>query len=166
MNTKPPLWFRLRRVRERLSIITLCIVVVIEFIPTRKPKENRMADTKLGIPDETDGAAAPADTAPNTAGLHAGTPMPRLIQIALGGYVVGMFVAILYLLIKTWPLGTTGSSETSEFFWGPVTLAADIRLMLIAVLAGALGAYVHLATSFADYAGNERLWRVGGGGIS
>jgi hypothetical protein len=29
--------------------------------------------------------------------------------------------------------------------------------MLIAVLAGALGAYVHLATSFADYAGNERL---------
>jgi hypothetical protein len=98
-------------------------------------------------------AADPGDTGK----LRPGTPMPKLIQMALGIYVVGMFVAILYLLIKIWPLTTSGSPETSEFFWGPVTLAADIRLMLIAVLAGALGAYVHLATSFADYAGNERL---------
>jgi hypothetical protein len=29
--------------------------------------------------------------------------------------------------------------------------------MFVAAIAGALGAYVHLATSFADYAGNERL---------
>ena len=29
--------------------------------------------------------------------------------------------------------------------------------MFMAALAGALGSYVHLATSFADYAGNEKL---------
>lgn len=33
----------------------------------------------------------------------------------------------------------------------------DIRLLLIAPVAGALGAYVHLATSFADFAGNKSL---------
>jgi hypothetical protein len=32
-----------------------------------------------------------------------------------------------------------------------------VRTLLLVALAGALGAYVHLATSFADYAGNERL---------
>jgi hypothetical protein len=86
-----------------------------------------------------------------------GPPMPRILQILVAGYVLAMFVAILYFLVKLWPLGTTGTQEWTEFFWGGMTLATDVRLILIAALAGALGAYVHLATSFADYAGNERL---------
>jgi len=86
-----------------------------------------------------------------------GTPMPKMMQIVLGVYVMAMFVVILYLMIKVWPLAAPGSSDTVYFFWGPVVLPAEVRLMLIAVLAGALGAYVHLATSFADYSGNQRL---------
>jgi hypothetical protein len=44
-----------------------------------------------------------------------GTPMPKPMQIALGIYVIGMFVAI-------WPLTTDGSPETSNFFGGPSRL--------------------------------------------
>jgi hypothetical protein len=98
-------------------------------------------------------------TEPSTATVtqQPGTPMPKGMQFALGGYVVAMFVAILYLMIKVWPLTDGTTPETSEFFWGAVIIPAEIRLMLIAVLAGALGGYVHLATSFADYSGNQRL---------
>jgi len=89
--------------------------------------------------------------------LKAGPPMRKIVQFLVAAYVVAMFFAILYFLVKLWPLSAAGATERTEFFWGDVTLAADIRLLLIVAFAGALGAYVHLATSFADYAGNERL---------
>jgi hypothetical protein len=85
-----------------------------------------------------------------------GTPMPKMMQIALGAYVIAMFAAILYLMIKVWPISTPGL-DAVYFPWGRFELPPEVRLMLIAVLAGALGAYVHLATSFADYSGNQRL---------
>src|SRR4051812_50180972 len=84
-------------------------------------------------------------------------PMPKVLQFLVAGYVFAMFIAILYFLLKLWPLSITGAPERTEFFWGEVTLPLDVRLLLIAAVSGALGAYVHLATSFADYAGNERL---------
>jgi hypothetical protein len=50
-------------------------------------------------------------------------------------------------------------SASLQFFWGKETITLEVRLILIAAVGGALGAYVHLATSFADYAGNEKLTR-------
>jgi hypothetical protein len=85
-----------------------------------------------------------------------GRPMPQPMQYALGAYVVGMFFLLLYLLVKTWPLNLKGV-ESTQFLWGTVQLPPEIRLMFVAAVAGALGSYVHLATSFADYAGNEKL---------
>lgn len=89
--------------------------------------------------------------------LPASRPMPRPTQIAVGSYVVVTFLAVVYFLIKFWPI--EGSTNVIQFFFtkADLTIAPEIRLMLIAALAGALGAYVHLATSFADYAGNEEL---------
>lgn len=118
-----------------------------------------MPDTNLEISTQEPvavaiGAREPAIT---TSVQSPDTPMPKGMQFALGGYVIAMFVAILYLMIKVWPLTAGTTPETSDFFWGPVIIPAEIRLMLLAVLAGALGAYVHLATSFADYSGNQRL---------
>jgi hypothetical protein len=86
-----------------------------------------------------------------------GTPMPSPLKFVLAGYVVAMFFLVLYFLIKLWPMGAGDKAEIAQFFWGPVTLPPDVRLILIAAFSGALGAYVHLATSFADYAGNDWL---------
>jgi hypothetical protein len=88
--------------------------------------------------------------------LIPGRPMPKPMQYALGAYVITMFFFLLYLLVKTWPLNLK-AIEPTEFLWGVVQLPPEIRLMFIAAIAGALGSYVHLATSFADYAGNEKL---------
>ncbi|MBZ5578191.1 MAG: hypothetical protein LAP40_16640 [Acidobacteriia bacterium] len=114
---------------------------------------NKVGDSEPGSSIRTNQPALNLGPGP----LRPGSPMPKPLQYALGAYVVAMFAVILYLLVKTWPLSTTGAEETTNFFWGSVTMAAEIRLMLVAALAGALGAYVHLATSFADYAGNEGL---------
>lgn len=80
-------------------------------------------------------------------------PMGRTTQFLVAAYICAIFVVVVYLLIKLWPV----NADRTGFLWGVVTLPLDIRLLLIAAVAGALGACVHLATSFADYAGNERL---------
>ena len=96
------------------------------------------------------------ESAPGNASTHPGQPMPKPMQYALGAYVVLMFFFLLYLLVKTWPLSSKPQDITDFFGW-PVPIPAEIRFMFVAAIAGALGSYVHLATSFADYAGNEKL---------
>lgn len=130
---------------------------MIRFRPNRL-EGDQLPDTNLEIATKEPVAVTIGATEPTKAAetKRSGAPMPKPMQFALGGYVVAMFVAILYLMIKVWPLSTL-KSDTVYFPWGPFELPAEIRLMLIAVLAGALGAYVHLATSFADFSGNEML---------
>lgn len=41
--------------------------------------------------------------------------------------------------------------------WLVMTHSVEVRLLLIALLAGALGSYIHAATSFADFVGNRKL---------
>jgi len=80
--------------------------------------------------------------------------MPSPVKYLLGAYVMAMFVAVFYLIVKLWPLNT---AQPIVFFWGQAQIPEEIRLMILAALAGALGAYIHLATSFADFAGNDAL---------
>ena len=93
---------------------------------------------------------------PNAPLPASGKPMPLYLQFIIGGYVVVVALVILYLLVKLWPIAGT-PLEPADFFWGQYLLPSETRYLLIAALAGALGAYIHLATSFADYAGNEQL---------
>jgi hypothetical protein len=87
--------------------------------------------------------------------------MPKLLVFAVAAYVVAMFFVTLYFLIALWPpaasAGPGAPPAAIHFPWGDAALGSDVRLILLAAIAGALGAYVHLATSFADYAGNESL---------
>lgn len=83
--------------------------------------------------------------------------MGRFAQFLIAAYLLAIFVWIAYLLVKLWPPAASDAPQPADFLWGTVTLPLDIRLFLIAAVSGALGACVHLATSFADFAGNERL---------
>ncbi|HWB96941.1 MAG TPA: hypothetical protein VG672_09570 [Bryobacteraceae bacterium] len=82
--------------------------------------------------------------------------MSARLRSLVGAYVAGLLVAVLYFLVKLWPV-TRDSIETSTFLWGQFALPLEARYLLLAALAGALGSYIHLATSFADYAGNDCL---------
>lgn len=66
-------------------------------------------------------------------------------KVALGAYITSLNAGLTAALIATWP-----GTET-------LAVAAETRYLICAATAGALGSYIHLATSFIDYAGRERL---------
>jgi hypothetical protein len=40
-----------------------------------------------------------------------------------------------------------------------ITVSSDVRMLLLVIVLGAFGSYVHMSTSFVDFAGNRRLVR-------
>src|SRR3977135_2910009 len=87
-------------------------------------------------------------------------PMPRTWTILLGAYLIVLNLGLIYLLLKVWPGSLPiGDHDSVDLFGGRVHLALwiETRHLLISAVAGALGSYVHLATSFADFLGNRQL---------
>lgn len=84
-------------------------------------------------------------------------PMGPAGIIMFGAFFIGLSVLAAYLLISVWP----GKAGQIQFFGGRIQWAADVdlRLTLVAIIAGVLGAFVHSATSFAIYLGNRQLIR-------
>jgi hypothetical protein len=86
--------------------------------------------------------------------------MPKGWVIAFGVYLIILNLCLIYLLVKIWPGALPlGSRDTLIFLGGRVEfpLWIETRYLLISAVAGALGSYIHLATSFADFLGNRRL---------
>ncbi len=119
---------------------------------------------KLGLVNlaskDNEGHNTPCPTLPAEAPMHLG-PTGRLI---LGVLLLGIGLLLPYLLIAVWP-NQLDSSQTEpawspklEVLWfQPWEISDDARLLLIVILAGALGSYIHTATSFADFVGNRRM---------
>jgi hypothetical protein len=85
---------------------------------------------------------------------------PRVTRILLGIFFIVLPVALVIMLYGIWPCGPSvpGHNDApAPFFgttWNPVL---DHRLMLVVLTTGALGSYVHAATSYASYVGNGQL---------
>ena len=91
--------------------------------------------------------------------------MSKRWVLGFGSYLVLLNLVLVYVLLKIWPgkLPIQTESEVT-FLWGlpPTTLWIETRYLLIVATAGALGSYIHLATSFADYLGNRQFYRSWG----
>jgi len=94
--------------------------------------------------------------------------MGRGWTMALGLYHVVVGLLILYLLLQVWPMNIGPDAEedfrTINLFWGflRLELYPERQLLLLVMLSGALGSYVHAATSFANFTGAKKLkksWR-------
>jgi hypothetical protein len=83
-------------------------------------------------------------------------PMPRILTGIIAVYMLAAFTAITYLLLKIWPQDVSQTASV-PLLGLRLTFTPDRTLMVLAALSGALGAYVHLFASFADYAGNDSL---------
>jgi hypothetical protein len=92
----------------------------------------------------------------------------RARKILAGYYVVLPFV-LVYLLFKVfppYPWPTIGDKKLLVepqqicFFLGRFCLGTTLeeRLLLLVIVAGALGSYIHSATSYADYRGNQQFY--------
>ncbi len=111
----------------------------------------------------------PQDTSPKkdagTGGKPPASParqVPPLGILLLGAYLIGLALVLAYALFALWPEQAAGAPSTRfSLFWGLIsgTMSYDQRLILLVLLAGALGSYLHAATSFADYVGNQYLMK-------
>ena len=89
-------------------------------------------------------------------------PMSGIVRTGFGLYMMLMNIVVVYLIIKLWPDKIPPSDTTDHIFlfWGRVDLylSLESRFLALVVLSGALGSYIHAATSFADYIGNRQLF--------
>jgi hypothetical protein len=80
-----------------------------------------------------------------------------LVTIAAG---LSFFVYVLWPEISQGPDGKLAWAKSVRVFGtaeAPISLSSEARLILLVMLAGALGSYVHAATSFVTYVGNRTL---------
>lgn len=87
----------------------------------------------------------------------------KLKLFLLGVYQIIMVFLLAYLLIKIWPNNTIGEDGKKvaenwvKVFGMCVLPGSETGLLLLVIIAGALGSYIHAATSFVDYVGNQSL---------
>jgi hypothetical protein len=81
----------------------------------------------------------------------------------LGLYLMAVAFVLGFFIYVLWPdimFGADGKLEwepTVRVFDSSVALGSEPRLILLVLVVGALGSYVHTATSFVTYAGNRTL---------
>lgn len=83
--------------------------------------------------------------------------------LALAIVFIGLAVLLLLAIIELWPSAgkTAGTYSTSHRFLGfSASLSLDDNLLVLAVLAGALGAVLHSVRSIAWYVGQRNLERT------
>jgi hypothetical protein len=80
----------------------------------------------------------------------------------LGTYMIVVASALAYALAALWPIvhGTDKKEWVQKvlFLGREYPMANETRLTLIVMVTGALGSFVHAATSFGTYVGNQRLY--------
>jgi hypothetical protein len=85
--------------------------------------------------------------------------------VAIGMSFVLLAALMVYFLVALWP-EKAADEKSKEVVWEnsatlfkiTFTLRFETRLLLLVVVSSALGSYVHSATSFATYVGNENLY--------
>jgi hypothetical protein len=84
----------------------------------------------------------------------------------LRAYYLFLPLVLAYLLVSVWPEAVDPSATPVQWkpdldliFLPPFALGPESRLLLIVIIAGALGSFVHGATSLTTYLGNRMLVR-------
>lgn len=109
----------------------------------------------------------PDNPSPDSAAPAASSGAASALQIfLLGCGLIGLALLIAYLFVCVWPstftqatTGAEGSKVTFLFTTVSFEVSADVRLLLMVMLAGGLGSFIHTATSFGDFVGNQKLSR-------
>ena len=85
----------------------------------------------------------------------------QLRTTLVGLYMVAMAMLLTYIVFCLFPERVSG--ENNKMVWNTVlkvfryesSVSAETRLLLLVMTMGALGSYVHAATSFVSYVGNR-----------
>ena len=87
----------------------------------------------------------------------------KLKVTLLGIYHMVMILLLIYFLVKVWPNYSTAENGQKvqmnylTLFGWTIQAGSEAGLLLLVVIAAALGSYIHAATSFVSYVGNKSL---------
>jgi hypothetical protein len=93
-------------------------------------------------------------------------PNDPVAIFSFGALLLAVGVILIAAIIEVWPAVATTSSAgnasktvAASFVFGlfTINLTVDTSLLALVVVAASIGAYVHAATSFADFVGNRRF---------
>jgi hypothetical protein len=110
---------------------------------------NPLVSVSTTISDNNDGP-------PNNGGI--GDALSGLACATFGCYLIVLLIVLVYALLKIWPEKPPVESATFLGRW-TFGITPERRYIAVVVIVGALGSFIHLATSFADFVGNRRLVR-------
>jgi hypothetical protein len=108
-----------------------------------------------------DAGNSPGTPTPEPPAKPAPEPVGPLVVLAFEAYFLLLGVCTAYALWTIWPYKGAGTSARVFGLLLDFRSDADARLLILAMLAGMLGALVHATTSFATYLGNrefDRSW--------
>lgn len=83
------------------------------------------------------------------------TKFERIVNTYLLSGLIGLGVSITILIIRLWP--SAEKTCCSYLYFLGCRISEDQRLFILVALGGALGAFIHSATSFTDFVGNRKL---------
>jgi hypothetical protein len=91
-------------------------------------------------------------------------PASKAWVFVFGLYLIILNLLLIYVLFRLWPghlpldeKETHGVVNLIPGLWTP-DVWVEARYLALVTAAGALGSYIHLATSFADYLGNRQFY--------
>jgi hypothetical protein len=104
--------------------------------------------------------ATEADQAGKPDAVEPEVPTRRWVLI-FGVYLMILNLLLFYVLFRFWPGQVPIVADPLRVrliprLWEPCVWP-EVRLLVLVAVAGALGSYIHLATSFADYLGNRQF---------
>jgi len=91
-------------------------------------------------------------------------PLGLLGKTTLGLCFVALAILLSYMLYAVWPTAKADAegnipNSIINLFSYHFSVSAEINLILLVMVASAIGSYVHAAQSFADFVGNRRIYR-------
>ncbi|MFY9725349.1 MAG: hypothetical protein WB579_08945 [Bryobacteraceae bacterium] len=81
--------------------------------------------------------------------------MPDRTRRCFGIALFATAVAVIAVIVALWP--TQGSDQSVTILCGTRPMPSEVNLLVLVLLFGALGSFVHVAKSFASFAGNRVL---------
>lgn len=86
-------------------------------------------------------------------------PPPRAFVILLGGFHLVLGILLISVILSIWPDSSSAESLKAKFrlLWWELELNPGQRLVLLVMLVGAAGSFIHSTTSFTGFVGNQRL---------
>lgn len=88
--------------------------------------------------------------------------MNKNLVLILGVGLIITALVIVYCIYALWPISITQNNgvnwvETSCIFGQQISISDEKRIIILVLLSGFLGSYVHVASSFTNFVGNKKF---------